>query len=108
MRFLRLIGWLLILVALGLLVHEGILWLDGDNWTIVSANDRWTELHPDSLAAVDNAARGLSPLASDAFRTAMGWPAWAVVGGIGLLLIAIASTRRRGKRGNGRKRIFRS
>ena len=108
MKFLRLIGWLFILVALGLLVHEGILWLDGDGWTIVSANERWTELNADSLAAVDNAARDLSPLVANAFRTVMGWPAWAVVGGIGLLLIAIASTRRRGKRGNGRRRIFRS
>jgi TRAP-type C4-dicarboxylate transport system permease small subunit len=108
MRILRLIGWLLILIALGLLVHEGILWLDGDRWTIVSANERWTQLNSDSLAAVDNAARGLSPVAANAFRTMMGWPAWAVVGGLGLLLIAIASTRRRAKRSNGRKRIFRS
>jgi hypothetical protein len=107
MRFLRLIGWLLILVALGLLVHEGILWLDGGAWTILSADDRWTELNADSLAAVDSAARDLSPLASNAFRTVMGWPAWAVVGGIGLLLLAIGSAR--GRRRNGsRKRYFRS
>lgn len=108
MRILRLIGWLFIPIALGLLVHEGILWLDGDRWSIISAHERWTELNAASLATVDNAARDLSPLVSNAFRTMMGWPAWAVVGGIGLLLIAIASTRRRGKRSNGRKRIFRS
>lgn len=108
MRILRLIGWLFILIALGLLVHEGILWLDGDRWTIVSAHARWTELNANSLTSVDNAARDLSPIAANAFRTMMGWPAWAVIGGIGLLLIAIASTRRRGKRSNGRKRIFRS
>jgi TRAP-type C4-dicarboxylate transport system permease small subunit len=108
MRILRLIGWLFILIALGLLVHEGILWLDGESWTIVSAHARWTELDAASLAAVDNAARDLSPIAANAFRTIMGWPAWAVVGGIGLLLVAIASARRRGKRSNGRKRIFRS
>lgn len=107
MRILRLIGWLLILVALGLLVHEGIVWLDGGAWTIVTANDRWAELDADSLTAVDSAARDLSPLASDVFRTLMGWPAWAVVGGLGLILIAIGSARR-GRRGNGRKRYFRS
>jgi hypothetical protein len=108
MRILRLIGWLLILVALGLLVHEGILWLDGNGWTIVTANERWAELNSDSLAAVDNAARALSPVAANAFRAVTSWPAWAVVGGIGLLLIAIGSARGRGKRSNGRRRIFRS
>ena len=108
MRFLRLIGWLLILVALGLLVHEGIVWLDGGAWTIVTANDRWADLEPDSLAVVDTAARDLSPLAADTFRTIMGWPAWAVVGGLGLLLIVIGSARGRGRRGSLRKRYFRS
>lgn len=107
MRFLRLIGWLFILVALGLLVHEGIVWLDGGAWTILSANDRWAEFNADSLAAVDSAARDLSPLAANAFRTVMGWPAWAVVGGIGLILIAIGSASRRHRNG-GRKRYFRS
>lgn len=108
MKILRLIGWLLVLVALGLLVHEGIAWLDGGTWTIVSANDRWNEINPDSFAAVDNAARDLSQPVGNAFRTVMGWPSWVVVGGLGLLLIAIASMRRRGKRGGIRKRYFRS
>ena len=107
MRILRLIGWLFILVALGLLVHEGIVWLDGGAWTIVSASDRWNEVSSDSYAAVDNAARDLSPLASNAFRTVMGWPCWAVVGGLGVLLLALGSGRRR-KRNGSRKRYFKS
>jgi len=108
MKFLRLIGWLLILVALGLLVHEGYAWLDGGSWAIESANELWSSFHRDSFVAVDNAARDLSPLAADAFRTAMDWPCWAVVGGIGLLLIAIGSIRRLGKRNGSRKRYFKS
>ena len=108
MTILRLIGWLLVLAALYLVGREAVAWLDGGAWAIVSANAYWTELHPDSLAAVDNAAHDLSPVASDAFRTVMDWPAWVVVGGIGLLLIAIASARRRGRRGSIKKRYFRS
>ena len=108
MRFLRLIGWLLILVALGFLVHEGYVWLDGGTWTIASANDLWSSVHRESFDAVETAVRDLSPVAGNAFRTVMDFPCWAVIGGLGLLLVAIGSARHRRKRNGSRKRYFKN
>ncbi len=104
MRLLRLIGWLLILVALFLLSREAFAWLDDGAWTIERAGELWTDLHPESLAAVENSASDLAPWARSGFDTLMGWPAWAAIGGIGLLFRLARS----GRRSNGRKRYFKS
>ena len=106
MRILRLIGWLLILAALYLLGREAFAWLDGGAWTIVSAGELWTDLDSNSLVATENSARDLSLKVRHGFDIVMGWPAWALIGGIGLLLSLARPSRRRG---NGRgKRIFRN
>jgi hypothetical protein len=109
MRFLRLIGWLLILVALGLLAHEVYLWATTGEWKLLAAGQLWFDLHKDSLLLVQPAIeRYLWPPLWDPIETALTWPAWAVIGGIGLIVLALTQLVRRRRRSNGKRRIFKS
>ncbi len=108
MRFFRLIGWLLILAALGLLAWEAYGWAHDGEWKLVAAGQLWFDLHKDSLLLVQPAIeRYLWPSLWNPIETILTWPVWVVVGGIGLLILVLTQFARR-RRGNGKRRIFRS
>lgn len=103
MRVLRVIGVLLVLAALALLAREAWVWHETGRWTIVSAGKLWFELHKDSLQLAQPAIERhvWAPLWDPAILTVLQWPAWALTGGLGLLLLLLAQLPRR------RRRIFR-
>jgi hypothetical protein len=107
MNIFRLIGWLLVLIALGLLAWEAYGWLTAGTWSIHATGQLWFDLHKDSLLLVQPAIeRYLWPWLWNPIETMLTWPAWAVIGGLGLLLVAVTVRRRR--RSNGRRRYFKS
>jgi len=100
----RLIGWLLMAIALTLLARETYIWLDTGAWEILPAGELWFNIHKDSLLLVQPAIeRYLDPALWDPIETLLTWPAWLVVGVPALLLLWIP---RRRKRESGRRRIF--
>jgi hypothetical protein len=105
MTILRLIGWLLVVIALALLAREAYFWLATGSWDVLAAGQLWFTIHKDSLLLVQPAIeRYLTPALWDPIETLLTWPAWAVIGVPGLLL---ALVRRRRRRNGNRRRIFR-
>jgi hypothetical protein len=104
MTILRLIGWLLVVIALALLAREAYFWLATGSWDVLAAGQLWFTIHKDSLLLVQPAIeRYLTPALWDPIETLLTWPAWAVIGVPGLLL---ALVRRRRRRNGNRRRIF--
>lgn len=98
MKGVRILGWILTAIALGLLAREGIDWLLSGSWVIASGADLWAGIDSESLTATGNfIARSLSRDVANLFDKVMGWPAWATIGGLGLILLAIAHRRRNGR-----------
>jgi hypothetical protein len=101
---LRVIGWLLVAIALALLVRELYFWLTDGSWTILPAGELWFNIHKDSLLLIQPAIeRHLWPALWRPIETLLTWPAWAVIGVPGLLLALVRSRRRNGSR----RRYFR-
>ena len=83
----RLFGWLLIAVAVVMASADAVLALGPGDYEGINAGDLWTLL-------LGSAPPDSSHLLSlDAVLTA--WPAWAVVGLLGLVLLAVSRPRRR-------------
>ena len=99
-RFLRLLGWLLILAALLVAAGEVYRWLDKGSYHITAAGELWQDLSPGSLdftqaAVVDH----LSPALWDyLLHPLLLAPAWLLLGLPGLLILLLRRKRRRRKR----------
>lgn len=104
MRLIRVIGWLLVAAGLFLIASEAWEWRRTGNWVVVPTGQLWFDLHKDSLLLLQPAIeRHLwPPLWDPAITTVLEWPAWAVVGGLGLVLLAI------GQLAGRRRRLFRN
>ena len=106
MIVLRLIGWLLIAAALALLAREAYLWLATGQWSIVSADQLWFDLHQNSLLSFQaTIERNLSVGFWNFIKMVLSGPAWLVLGIPGLLL---ALVRRRRRRADSKRRYFKS
>jgi hypothetical protein len=104
MRVLRLIGWLLIVAALAVLLYAAWRWHQTGAWRMIPAGQLWFDLDRNSLLLAQPAierhvARWLwSPV----IATILQWPAWAVLGVPGIVLLLIG----RRRQSIGRRRIF--
>jgi hypothetical protein len=104
MRVLRLIGWLLIIAALFFVLSEAWAWHQTGTWRMIPTGQRWYDINRSSLLLIQPAierhvARWLwSPV----ITTILQWPAWAVLGVPGIVLLLIG----RRRRPIGRRRIF--
>ena len=95
MIVLRLIGWVLIIAALAVLLNEAWGWYQSGAWRPLAAGKLWFDLDRGSLLLAQPAierhvARWLwNPVIS----TILQWPAWAVLGVPGIVLLAIGRRR---------------
>jgi hypothetical protein len=106
MVVLRLIGWLMVAVALGLLAREAYYWLTTGLWEILPAGQLWFNLHRNSLLLVQPAIeRYLWTGLWNGVETILTWPAWLVIGVPGLLLALLRFRRRRA---DPKRRYFKS
>ena len=93
---LRVVARPLLLVAVVALVYDGTRTLaGGSGFVITSLAEHWQSLHPASLAAFKTALSQLHPAAWESGgQRLVRLPAWAVAGGMGLLLAWIGRKRR--------------
>jgi len=100
---LRVIGWLLILVALVLLGRDVYAWATSGHWAATLTGKIWHDLSPGSLGLLQAGIERhvWRPLWNDGIFPLLLQPAWLVLGVLGIVL-AILSRRSRKRRRFGR------
>ena len=93
---LRVLGTLLIACAVILLIIDGTKSLGANALVFTSLSDSWTQIHADSLAAVQQflETRFFGPLLETVVTAILSFPGWAVIGVPGLLLAWAGRSRR--------------
>jgi hypothetical protein len=93
---LRVLGTLLIALAVILLIIDGTKSLGANAMVFTPLADTWLQIHPDSLNAVKQffETRLFGPLLETAITAVLGFPGWAVIGVPGLLLAWAGRSRR--------------
>jgi hypothetical protein len=93
---LRIVGTLLIALAVILVIIDGTKSLGANALVFTSLNDTWTAISPDSLAVVREflGTRLFGPVLETAVTAILGLPGWAVIGVPGLLLAWAGRSRR--------------
>ena len=87
----RLAGWVLLTAAVLLAGSELVHSLAAGHWAPTSLGALWLAIHHDSLEQLQ---RQLSPEIWDSLAgTLLAWPAWADLGGLGLILLLAFQTR---------------
>lgn len=94
---LRFLGTWLIALALVLLVIDGTKSLGANALVLTSLADLWTQLHPASLASVQEFfdSRFFEDLLDAALTALLGYPAFAVIGIPGIVLALLGRKPRR-------------
>lgn len=89
-------GVLVFAAAFIALVADGVRSLAADAPVVTPLAATWGAIHPASLAAAEAVVKGFvtSYLWDPVLLTVLGWPTFAVVGGLGILLMLLG--RRRG------------
>lgn len=92
----RLVGSALLVAAVVLLVYDGTLTLSSTRGVVMtSLQQHWSGLAPQSLRATEAAVRRVRPEIWDqGVRHVIGWPAWASIGGLAVLLLLSGRRRR--------------
>lgn len=87
----RILGWLLVVLALLALGGDGLRWLETGVTSFISLGDFWRRMDPLSIEALQS----WTPPAvwSPFLTTLLGWSATAVLGVLGLLLLFVFQNR---------------
>ena len=87
----RILGWLLLALALLALGGDGLRWLETGLYSLISLGDFWRRMDPLSIDALQN----WTPPAiwSPFLTTLLGWPAAVVLGALGLFLLILFQSR---------------
>jgi hypothetical protein len=100
MIFGRLTGWLLLALAILIASGEAVLALGTGSYEGLATREVWT-----LLAGDPTVSQSAGDMASRLFSDILDWPAWAVIGLIGLGLAVICRPPKR-RRGGFRERSF--
>ena len=89
MVIVRILGWLLIVLALGALGWEAFAAWQTGGWRMIPLGELWFKLHSNSLnASQAGIQRYVAPwLWEPVITTILLWPGWAVFGVPGVLLL---------------------
>ena len=92
----RVVGWVLICLALAALGYEVLLAAASETWRMIAAGELWYALDRNSLnLAQAITQRYLHPALWDPIlQSALTWPAWSLLGGPGVALVVALSGRR--------------
>ena len=92
----RAIGLVLFAAGFIVLVSDGVESLAADEIALTPLAESWSVFGAASLDGARDRIAGLSPgLEDPVFETVLSWPTFAVVGGLGLVLILLTPRRRR-------------
>jgi len=93
--FLRVLGTWLLGLALILLVVDGTRMLAADSFLFSTIGELWDQLAPGARDAMGQSVQTtVHPLLWDpVITTFLAWPGWAVLGGIGIVLMVIGRSR---------------
>ncbi|MGH6886107.1 MAG: hypothetical protein ACREGK_08530, partial [Geminicoccales bacterium] len=92
----RVVGWVLVCLALAALGYEVLLAAAGGTWRMIAAGELWYALDRGSLNfAQAITQRYLHPaLWAPILQSALTWPAWSLLGAPGVaLVVALSGTR---------------
>ncbi|BBK44636.1 hypothetical protein STVA_46560 [Allostella vacuolata] len=95
----RLLGWLMLAAAIVVTGRDLLNYWYRGAWTFVSAGELWTQIHPESVQALQPAVQrqvfAFYPEIWDrAFVPVLGLPAAALLAGLGLVLVLLFRRRR--------------
>jgi hypothetical protein len=93
----RIIGRILVLIAVGIAGHEILTYVDGEDYRFIALGELWYKIAPASLNMLQaGIQRNLSPWLWEAVVTpVLLWPAWSVTGLPGLILMWLFRGQRR-------------
>lgn len=93
----RVLGWILVLAALGAIGYEVFMAVDTGSYRMIALGQIWYEHHPHSLnTAQAGIQRYVAPwLWEPGIVTILRWPGWLVFGVPGILAAALCRKRRR-------------
>ena len=96
----RIVGWILVIAAIGVFARDIIVSLDGGTMTLIAAGELWFSLHQMSLQVAEPAIARHIPVIGPwlwhpVISTILNWPATAVIGVPGILLVQLARRRTR-------------
>ncbi|WP_349359301.1 hypothetical protein [Stappia sp.] len=96
----RLLGLWLLAVALVMLVVDGTKTIAAAQWMATPLGQLWFDFAPESLNTAQAAIqRHVAPVLWDpVIQTVLTWPAWAVAGPLGFLLMWLGERRRARRR----------
>jgi hypothetical protein len=92
----RVVGWVLICLALAAFGYEMLLAATSGTWRMIAAGELWYALDRGSLNIVQAIIqRYLHPALWDPIlQSVLAWPAWSLLGGPGIALVVALSGRR--------------
>ncbi len=83
----RILGWLLLALAMLALGGDGLRWLESGRLTLITLRDFWLHFQPDGPALLQSL---LPPVLWDpAVVTILTWPAGIALGALGLILLIL-------------------
>ncbi|MCW0236692.1 MAG: hypothetical protein OJJ21_24055 [Ferrovibrio sp.] len=87
----RILGWLLIALALLALGGDGLRWLETGMMGFIALGDFWARLDPPTHSLLLTIGHDYLPpvLWDPGLATVLRWPAVAVLGGLGILLLVL-------------------
>ena len=93
----RILGWILVLAALGAVAYEVMEALRSNGWRMIALGEMWFKIHAPSLnGAQAGIQRYVAPwLWEPVITTILLWPGWAVFGVPGVLAAYLCRKRRR-------------
>ena len=97
MIFCRILGWFLVLLALGAVAYEVMAAMNGPGgWRMTALGEMWFKTHPHSLnTAQAGIQRNIAPwLWEPVITTILLWPGWLVFGVPGVLASVLCRKRR--------------
>ncbi|MFC3675974.1 hypothetical protein [Ferrovibrio xuzhouensis] len=91
----RILGWILVALAILAAGGDGLGWLQNGRLALSSLRAFWTRVDPTSLGVVQAAMQAWLPAAvwDPGITTLLAWPAVLVLGVLGILLLALCRRR---------------
>ncbi|HLT77383.1 MAG TPA: hypothetical protein VKZ87_08350 [Ferrovibrio sp.] len=92
----RLLGWVLLALALIVLGGDGLRWLESGALDFAALGEVWSRFAPASLNLLQTIVQGFLPSAlwDPGLVTILTWPAVAVLGVLGVFLLLVCRRRR--------------
>jgi hypothetical protein len=87
-RAARILGWFSVAWALAVAIVEGYGWYDKGDWILTPTKQLWHQVDRNSLNAIESAfERYLPGPLADAANWVLNWPAWLVLGLLGVFFL---------------------